>query len=102
MTYKLKSKTTLTRVTVSTAAVELVPAADVTRRITILPVPSPSMNFAIDETADDIADTRNYYWAPMPKQPVPPFKLMPGQSIWAIGLDNGEGQVGVICEYIDE
>jgi hypothetical protein len=99
--YKLKSKTTLTRVTVSTAAVELVPAENELRRITILPVPSPSMNFAIDQTADDIADTRAYYWAPLPTYPIPAFLLQPGQCIFIIATDSGESPVGVICEYLE-
>lgn len=101
MTYKLKSKTTSTRVTVSTAAVELVPPENVTRRISILPAPSPSMNFMIDESPDDIADTRGYTWVPVSTY-MPPFKLLPGQSISIIALDSGEAAVGVICEYLDE
>ena len=95
-------KTTSTRVTVSTKATELVPPENIRRRITLLPPGSPQMYFAIDQTNEDIADCRTYYWVPMGTFPVPSFTLEAGQFIYAIADTSGQAPIGVICEYLEE
>lgn len=93
------AKTTATRVTVSTAAFELVPVENVKRWITLIPPSSPQMFFAIDEDGDAIADCRAYQWVPMGTYPLHWIPLEPGQFMWAIADTAGQAPIGVICSY---
>ena len=94
--------TTSSRETVSTKAVVIVPPENVRRRIVLIPPQSPAIFFMIDQSGDDIADCRSYYWVPMGVYPIPPFELAPGQFISAISDTAGTGQVAVLCTYLED
>jgi len=94
--------TTLTRVTVSTQAVEIVPAEPYVRKIILLPPASPQLFAAIDEDGDTIADCRTYKWAPLTQGYPITLMLLPGQFMWAIADTAGQAPIGVVCHYLEE